>query len=170
MTFTAKQRQWFLGAAFVLTVVAVASIQGKDESDGAVVQPSKAKMPHQEKRMGAEDEAPGVVSLVKLNRQILPEDAKEIFAGKTWYVPPPPPPPVVVIPSAPPLPFIYKGKLAEEGEKIAVFLSKQGRSYIVREGDVLDRIYSVDEVRPPVMVLTYLPLNIKQNIQIGESN
>ena len=170
MTFTAKQRQWFLGVAFVLTIVAVVSIQGKDESDGLVVQPTKTRMPHQEKRRGAEDEPAGAISLVKLNRQILPEDVKEIFAGKSWYVPPPPPPPVVVIPTAPPLPFVFKGKMAEEGEKIVVFLSKQGRSYIVREGDVLDRIYSVDEVRPPVMVLTYLPLNIKQNIQIGESN
>jgi len=168
MAFSTKQRQWFLGVAFALTLAAMASLEGNNESDMAVARPDKSKLPNLKKNGGAESELAGDVALAKLNRQPLSEDVKEMFAGKSWYVAPPPP--KVVIPTAPPLPFVFKGKLAEEGEKIAVFLNKQGRSYIVREGDVLDKNYSVDEVRPPVMTLTYLPLNIKQTIQIGELN
>jgi len=168
MTVSAKQRQWFLGVAFTLTLAAMASLEGKDDSDLAVVKPGKTKAPNLKKRGEIESEPAGDVSLAKMNRQPLPEDVKEMFPGKSWFVAPPPP--KVVTPTAPPLPFVFKGKLAEEGEKTAVFLNKQGRSYIVREGDVLDKIYSVDEVRPPVMILTYLPLNVKQTIQIGESN
>ena len=110
----------------------------------------------------------GYVTLAKLDRQPLPEDVKDMFAGKSWHVAPPPP--KAAPPAAPPLPFVYMGKLAEQGEKVVILLVKQDRSYAVREGDVLDNSYRVDEIRAPVMILTYLPLNIKQTIQIGESN
>jgi hypothetical protein len=103
-----------------------------------------------------------------MNRQRLPENEKDMFVSKSWFVPPPPP--KAVQPTAPPLPFVYMGKLAEEGENLIILLSKQNRNYQVKVGDVLDNTYHVDEVRPPIMTLTYLPLNIKQTIQIGASN
>lgn len=168
MSFTVKQRRWFLGVALALTLAAVAATEGKDEQDSAVVQPDTAKTHHLQQRRNADIELAGNVPLAKLNRQPLPEDVKDMFAGKSWYVAPPPAKPAP--PSAPPIPFVYMGKLAEQGEKAVILLAKQNRSYAVREGDVLDNIYRVDEVRAPVMILTYLPLNIKQTIQIGESN
>lgn len=168
MALTVKQRRWFLGVALALTLAAVASIEGKEETDSAVVQPDQVKARHLQQKGGANSELAGYVSLAKLNRQPLPEGVKDMFAGKSWYVAPPPP--KAAPPSAPQLPFVYIGKLAEEGEKVVILLAKQDRSYTVREGDVLDNIYRVDEVRAPVMILTYLPLNIKQTIQIGESN
>jgi hypothetical protein len=169
MALTEKQRRWFLGVALALTVAAVAATEGKDEpDDGAVVQPGLAKTRHLQQKGGPDSVLPSNVPLAKLNRQQLSEDVKDMFTGKSWYVAPPPPKPEP--PSAPPLPFVYMGKLAEEGEKVVILLTKQDRSYTVREGDVLDNVYRVDEVRSPVMILTYLPLNIKQTIQIGESN
>jgi hypothetical protein len=168
MALTVKQRRWFLGVALALTLAAVASTQGDDESEGSLVQPGKVKTRHLRQNAGAGSEMAGYVPLAKLDRQLLPVDVKDMFAGKSWYVAPPPP--RAAPPSAPPLPFVYMGKLAEEGEKIVVLLTKQDRSYAVREGDVLDNAYRVDEIRAPVMILTYLPLNIKQTIQIGESN
>lgn len=164
MTLTAKQRRWLLGVSLALTLAAVASTQGKEDAEGAVVQPGWAKPRHQQK--GADNEL--AVPLASLNRQPLPEDAKDMFAGKSWYVAPPPA--KAAPPAAPPLPFVYMGKLAEQGEKAVIILARQNRSYTVREGDVLDNIYRVDEVSAPLMTLTYLPLNIKQTIQIGESN
>ena len=168
MALTVKQRRWFLGVALAFTISAVASIEDKDEPVSAVVQPSAVKARHVQQQGSAGSESANYVPWEKLNRQPLPENAQDIFAGKSWYVAPPPPkaPP----PSAPPLPYVYMGKLAEEGEKLIILLSKQGRSYAVREGDVLDNMYRVDEMRAPVMTLTYLPLNIKQTIQIGELN
>ncbi len=157
-----------MGAALALTVAAVAATEGKDEPDDAVVQPGALKARHLKQRKEADSESAGNVTLAKLDRQPLPEDAKDLFAGKSWYVAPPPAKPAP--PSAPPIPYVYMGKLAEQGEKVVILLTKQNRSYAVREGDVLDDAYRVDEIRAPVMSLTYLPLNIKQTIQIGESN
>jgi hypothetical protein len=168
MALTIKQRRLLLGVALALTVAAVAATEGKDESDSAVVQPDQVKTRHLQQKGRTESELASNVSLARLNRQLLPEEVKDMFAGKSWYVAPPPPKPAP--PSAPPLPFVYMGKLAEEGEKVVILLTKENRSYEVREGDVLDNIYRVDEVRAPVMILTYLPLNIKQTIQIGASN
>ncbi len=172
MAFIVNKRQLFLGVAFALSVASVVTLQGKDEPDSAIAQAVKVRSVHQEKLAGSEIGSTGELQLAKLNRQVLPEDVKEMFANKSWYVPPPPlpPPAKVEAPTAPPFPFVFRGKMMEEGEKVAVFLNKQGRSFIVREGDVLDKTYSVDEVNPPEMILTYLPLNIKQTIQIGETN
>ncbi len=168
MVLTIKHRRWMLGVALALTLAAVASVEGSDESDNTVVQPGQAKTRHMQQKERTDSELTSHVPLAKLNRQPLPEDVKDMFAGKSWYVAPPPA--KVAPPSAPPLPFVYMGKLAEQGEKVVVLLTKQDRSYTVREGDVLDNIYRVDEVRAPMMILTYLPLNIKQTIQIGETN
>lgn len=173
MAFNVNKRQLFLGVASAFTLAAVITLQEKDEPDAVISQPVKGKSSHPEKPADLGSESTGEIRLAKLNRQVLPEDVKEMFTGKSWYIPPPPPPPPpprIEAPVAPPFPFIFKGKIMEEGEKVAVFLNKQGRSFIVREGDVLDKTYSVDEVNPPEMILTYLPLKIKQTIQIGESN
>jgi hypothetical protein len=168
MALTVNQRRWLLGTALALTLSAVAAIQGNDETDSSLVQEDPAKVRQSTLKNGVDVELTESNSLLKMNRQRLPENEKDMFAGKSWFVPPPPP--KAELPTAPPLPFIYMGKLAEEGEKVVILLTKQNRSYQVREGDVLDNTYRVDEVQPPVMTLTYIPLNIKQTIQIGVVN
>jgi hypothetical protein len=75
---------------------------------------------------------------------------------------PPPPPP----PTAPPLPFVYLGKLESE-EVSAVFLAKGDRNVIARQGDVIDAIYRVDTVSDAVLTFTHLPTGIQQNLPIG---
>ena len=76
--------------------------------------------------------------------------------------PPPPPPPV-----APPLPYTYIGKALSDGVW-EVFLARgPERTLIVRNQMVLDGAYRVDAIAPPVMKLTYLPLNQVQQINIG---
>lgn len=76
--------------------------------------------------------------------------------------PPPPPPP----PTAPPLPFTYIGKAVGDGA-IEVYLARSGTTYIVRENMVIDGAYRVDDISPPTLKLTYLPLNQVQQINIG---
>ncbi len=168
MALTVNQRRWLLGGALVLTLSAVAAIQGEDETDSSLVQAGKVKARQNTLQGEVDVERTESNRLLKMNRQRLPENEKNMFAGKSWFVPPPPP--KAELPTAPPLPFVYMGKLAEEGEKVVILLTKQNRSYQVREGDVLDNTYRVDEVQPPVMTLTYIPLNIKQTIQIGVAN
>jgi len=73
-----------------------------------------------------------------------------------------PPPPV-----APTLPFIYIGKLGENG-KYTVFVSARGKNYAVKAGETVAQLYRIEEIRPPMMTVTYLPMNIKQTMPIGE--
>lgn len=70
-------------------------------------------------------------------------------------------------PVAPPLPFVYMGKILDHGQ-LSVFLSREEKPYIAKTGDVLDGTYRVDSIRPPLMELTYLPLSQKQSLNIGE--
>ncbi|KQV94751.1 hypothetical protein [Rhizobacter sp. Root1221] len=96
----------------------------------------------------------------------------DLFASRSWTPPPPPPPPVVVAPpprpTPPPVPFTYMGKKLEAGTW-EVYLARGELSYIVREGTQLEGQYLVQQVRPPIMTLKYLPLNESQMVAIGES-
>ncbi|MDN2705335.1 hypothetical protein O0881_25410 [Janthinobacterium sp. SUN100] len=97
--------------------------------------------------------------------------ADGVFQSQNWNPPPkmavtaaPPPPP----PMAPPLPFVYLGKAAADGAW-EVFLSRADKTYIVRANTVVDGAYKVVTIAPPVMTLTYLPLNQVQQLNIGVS-
>ena len=96
--------------------------------------------------------------------------ADGVFQSQNWTPPPPkmiiaaaPPPPP---PMAPPLPFVYLGKAAADGAW-EVFLSRADKTYIVRANTVIDGAYKVVAIAPPVMTLTYLPLNQVQQLNIG---
>jgi hypothetical protein len=92
-----------------------------------------------------------------------------VFQSQNWTPPPKmavtaaPPPPA---PMAPPLPFVYLGKAAADGAW-EVFLSRADKTYIVRANTVIDGAYKVVTIAPPVMTLTYLPLNQVQQLNIG---
>jgi hypothetical protein len=97
-----------------------------------------------------------------------------VFSPSSWFVPPPPPPPPKPVkaspppkPTAPPLPFIYFGRYEDSSTKV-IMLAKGEQIYTVSEGDVIDNTYRVEQVRVGVIDLTYLPLNIKQSINIGD--
>ena len=68
---------------------------------------------------------------------------------------------------APPLPYTFLGKAMSDGVW-EVFLARgPDRTLIVRNQMVLDGAYRVDAIAPPVMKLTYLPLNQVQQLNIG---
>lgn len=92
------------------------------------------------------------------------EQGIDPFRTKSWYVAPPPPPPAK--PKAPPLPFLYLGKLDEGGE-IRVFLNYQGRHLIARVGDVINDTYRVEDIAGGRMSFLYQPLEEIQVLAIG---
>lgn len=171
MNISLKQRRWLLGGALLLTVAAAASVDKQDDPDSGVVLADTSKARAQNRQSGgAASPGPFADILVdKLKRPALPEKAKDMFAAKSWYVPPPVSK-VKPVPTAPPLPFTYVGKMLEEGKSSTVFLERQNRIFLVREGDAIDTNYRVDTIKAPVMTLTYLPLDLKQTMQIGEAN
>ena len=96
-----------------------------------------------------------------------------VFGRQDWTPPPPPPPPPSSEPpppppppSAPPLPFTYIGKSLQDGAW-EVYLARGERAYLVRENAVIDGTYRVVAIKPPVLTLTYLPLDQVQQLNIG---
>jgi hypothetical protein len=91
-----------------------------------------------------------------------------VFGRQDWTPPPPPPaqPPPPPPPSAPPLPFTFIGKSVADGAW-EVYLARGDRTYVVRDKTLIDGTYRVDAIAPPVLTLTYLPLNQVQQLNIG---
>ena len=103
-----------------------------------------------------------------------PAAAPALFASHSWYVPPPPPPPAPVVdtpapppkPTAPPLPYKLIGSYTPDGEKTVFFLSAGDKVFDVHVGETLDNTYSIDSYSNGQLVLTYKPLNEKQQLQL----
>jgi hypothetical protein len=91
-----------------------------------------------------------------------PKPKNAAGALPTVALPPPPPPP----PQAPPLPFVYMGRLSED-ESTTVFLTAGDRNLVVKPGDVIDNTYKVEQVTDAAVVLTYMPMNQRQTLAIG---
>jgi hypothetical protein len=119
-------------------------------------------------------DGPRILALVP--RDILIGDGDEqfrqgenaVFGHQDWTPPPPPPPapPPPPPPSAPPLPFTFIGKSVADGAW-EIYLARGDRTYVVRDKTVIDGVYRVDAIAPPVLTLTYLPLNTVQQLNIG---
>lgn len=90
------------------------------------------------------------------------------FHTRSWNPPQPeqatPPPPAA--PTAPSIPFAFIGKTLGEG-KWDIHLAQGDKIHSVHPGDVIDGVWRVDTVAPPVMTITYLPLNQVQTMNIG---
>lgn len=167
MSIGRKQRWIVLIILLGLTLSAAAWVS---QEDGAA-EPVRAARPVPAQSVAPPDrdktEAATDLKLNKLQREPKDEVTADLFEAKSWYVPPPPPKPLPPPPpSAPPLPFVYMGKLIEDGH-LTVFLTKQELNYVVKAGDTLEGMYKVEEVTPRMMTLVYLPLNIKQTLMIG---
>jgi hypothetical protein len=72
------------------------------------------------------------------------------------------------VPTAPPLPFQFIGKL-EDSQQLQVFLQNGERLYVVRAGDVIDDVYKVDRISATEMSLVYLPLKFAQTLSVGSA-
>lgn len=63
-------------------------------------------------------------------------------------------------------PFIFAGKLVDDG-KIIVFLMNAQKNYSVVTGDILEGVWQVRSIAPPMMTIRYLPLKIDTQLPIG---
>lgn len=97
------------------------------------------------------------------------------FSVLSWVPPPPPPPPPAPrrppppppAPVAPPLPFAFVGLMESGGPRPQAFISRGETLLIVGAGDVIDNnTYRVDSLSPQKIVITYLPLNTAQTLNI----
>lgn len=161
-------RKPILFAALAATLIA--AFWGGD--DGEIAEPVERPARAAARDASSRQSAPAPVALRSelLQRQSADLEIDNIFAARSWYVPPPPPKPLPPPPpTAPPMPFTYIGKLEEQGRTM-IFLSRQGVNYSVKQGDQIEGTYRVDEISPQAVILTYLPLNIRQTLPIGANN
>jgi hypothetical protein len=71
--------------------------------------------------------------------------------------------------TAPPLPFNYFGRMESDRETLVfLFSPDKDRNYVLKTGEVLDDAYRLERIEPGFLTFTYLPLKIKQTLQIGE--
>lgn len=175
-----KPRHIAMGAALLaaagLLVFGDRSPQG--EVAEAVERPLAARaMPSRTPSPAASKPAPPIARLVP--RETLIGDGKDrfnaaagaegaLFGHQDWTPPPPPPPQPAPPPppSAPPLPFTVIGKSLEDG-RWEVYLASGQNTHIAHEGAVLDGAWRIERIAPPLMTLTYLPLNQVQQLNIG---
>ena len=171
-----KPRHMLMGAALAVAagLAAFGDKSPDDEVAEAVERPVQAMQaaPQAAARQRA---AEAKVAILRLEpRATLIGDAGssggDVFGSQDWTPPPPPPPPQQTAapppPVAPPLPFTFIGKSVEDG-KWEVYLASGERTHIAVEGGTLDGAWRVERIAPPLMTLTYLPLNQVQQINIG---
>jgi hypothetical protein len=108
--------------------------------------------------------------LAALRKPMSLESRNNPFAASSWLPPPPPvvqaPPEPPPPPTAPPVPYVYLGKLDGSTLKPRVFLSSGDQLVIVSQGEVVDGQYRVESISDADIVLTYLPLNQRQVISM----
>jgi hypothetical protein len=161
-----KPRSVVLWAVLGLTLAA--ALWFKDEPNSALVE-EVARPTERGEAKTQGPPAPEIVLALPERRSNL-DPAEDAFLGRSWTLPPAPVKPAqTTAPSPPPLPFIYLGRMEQDGQTV-VFLAKQDRSYVVKAGEVVGDTYRLDEVKAGALEFTYLPLKIRQTLQIREAN
>lgn len=144
------------GAALTASSVRAAAKHDRATSPGKATQAASEKTANEK--------------LAALRKPMSLESRNNPFAASSWL--PPPPPPVQAAPepppppTAPPVPYVYLGKLDGSTLKPRVFLSSGDQLVIVSQGEVLDGQYRVESISDADIVLMYLPLNQRQVISM----
>jgi hypothetical protein len=92
----------------------------------------------------------------------------ELFSSQSWISFKPLAAVVASAPVAPPMPYMFAGKLVNEGQ-LSVFLSKGDVVFPVVKGETIDGAYRVESIEENQITLTYLPLGKKESIPIVSS-
>jgi hypothetical protein len=102
-------------------------------------------------------------------RESIGKRRSELFSAQSWAPPPRPAAPVAEAappaPTAPPMPYRVAGRVVHDGVAHVV-LAKGDRVLTVRQGDTLDDGYRVDAIGRDGVTLTYLPLNLPQQLAV----
>lgn len=185
MVITPRQRKQFLGVALGLTLFATYQASQDEPVQEATTIAEPVKTTHDAATTMQPPVLPAI-ALSRLERERPYSTPGKLFYSQSWFVTPPPPrfvapaitytPPAPIMtqtpiqsaPSAPPLPFSYMGKVRYGDQQWRFFLVTGTTMHTVREGDVVLGNYKIEGLVNGRLEITYLPLNIKQSLTIGE--
>ena len=172
-------RTWILLLALGVTLGLSVMVPDEEEYGGvaeAVVRPAGktgASARVADKRAGSETALtalkPRAAPYKSVDEALAAELAEKeppIFHGQTWDPPPPKVVAKVEPPKAPSWPYAYLGKQSTQGEWW-VYLTLGEDTRVVKKDQVLDGKYRIDRIEPPLLSVTYLPLNEVQTVNIG---
>lgn len=172
-----KPRHWLLSVAVVLACALFAFGDRTPASDmaEAVTRTRAVVTKPAASNSTAAGSAPMIVALQPRGAVLVTtvqagsddDETNGLFAHQDWTPLPVAPASVKPLPAEPPpLPFIYIGKAVSDGIW-EVFLANAGKTYVVSVHSVIDDVYRVESIAPPLLSLTYLPMHRLQQIQIG---
>jgi len=179
MAMQTKQRWFLIGGLLLLTLVAIYMLNAAEEEntiDTVVTRPLKPTLLAITSNSLAVSEALNE-SLPDLSRKRLltDEEAKiaknsankeaDLFQPHAWYIPPPPPKVVVAeivkpIPQAPPVPFVYMGKLENTAQGTQVFLTANNKVLSALVGKEVNSMWRLDKEDANALYFTYMPLSL----------
>jgi hypothetical protein len=165
-------RELFLSAALALALIA-STVFGDSEDESMVAQPTYRPLAADRAHQGA-GAKPGVLARLELGRlenRTSANEASDLFASKSWYVPPPPPKvdPVAVkppAPTAPPLPFTYFGRITDSKGEVVIYLHRSGQVYTLKQGEKIEDQYQLESVTETQLGFVYLPLKTRQTLNM----
>lgn len=168
---------WGLAFAGMALLVVLAPAPPPAGRDGDVVQNAArpaAAAPPRPARGPADSEVLPLVARVAEARQAdgrLWQPRGAPVAPPSPRMPPPPPPPLAgleaTVPAAPPLPFRMLGRYADGAKEGVILQGPDGAVLIAHPGETLGDNYRVESVAGNILVLSYLPLMLRQTMDIG---
>ena len=181
----AKSSKWLFGLFFVTVLLTVWTSFREDESEllGTTINYSNSETNSQYKKVKYQKRVnnPDIktVTLDEKNnasfitpweiplRQPLNHDIENAFRTHSWvvvevpkkekFLPPKPP-------SAPPVPFIFVGKLENTPNGNQYFLMANNRLHLVFKGEKINEQWRFDEEDANVLHFTYMPLNSQETV------
>lgn len=151
-------RQTLIAAALAATVAAAFLLERREQG----VQLARPTAPVPTRAAAPAAGTAGSPASLRLS-----PEGEDIFPAHSWRPAPPPMPIEAAAPVAPPLPFVFKGRM-EDGGQTRVFLARQEAILVVKQGDTLDGAYRVDAITPGGVEFTYLPLKLKQSLNFAK--
>jgi hypothetical protein len=129
--------------------------------------------------------APAIPIELQIQRRLADEDLGNLFSSTGWQAPFPLKPTAARTPQdqqtgsgtaagaaaggPPPLPFQFMGRFIDGG-KTAYFLQVEDRNVVARVGEKVGDNYQLDAAANGTLTFTYLPLNLKQTLAVGDTN
>jgi hypothetical protein len=152
------------GALAVVALVLFASIvTGREASQSAESTASESQPPVRDSLSGSGAD----IDLEKLKRPANDEPIIDVFARHPTQASPATERAGPAAP--PPLPFQYLGKLID-GDKTAFFVIRGDDHYSIEPGQTIDKDYRIERITDTAVTFIYLPLGIRQILQVPELN